>query len=540
MNILTAARLGFALVIGASAFTCAVAAQPASAGEPRPNIVFIIADDMHADMSNFSAAGRGRNLTPHLDQLAAEGTLMQEQQIVSPVCTPSRYNCLTGRYASRATNPLFTRQTERAGMSIVAWNSKITASDVTLPKLLRQAGYVTGIAGKQHVVDVPDRKRPPANANPRAPAIQAMLKHNERVERDALRQAGFDEAGGIYMGNADELNPAVLRVHNMDWVAQAGVDFIGRHAGKGKPFFLYFAPTLTHSPYTPERSWNADPRLTPYGILDTPPNVLPSRADRARRLRENKSTGRHRENLLWLDDAIGALRQKLEATGELNRTIIFFFNDNGQDGKGSIYQSAAHAPSIVWRAGGFPAGRNCEVRVTNLDFAPTILDLTGVAAPANFFDGRSFRAALEGRTEPIHDTIFFELGFTRGVRKGDWKFIALRYPPEPERFALMNNPPHMKGVSRPPGQPAFGHIGGNNNEMAALRTQPAYFDRDQLYSLEDDPREQRNLAADPAHAAKLAEMKRALQRHLEGLPGGFGELKRADFKPATDGTGKHR
>lgn len=515
-------RLLLALVAIAS-----IASHPLrGAVDGRPNILFIIADDMFADMSNFTDAGRGKNLTPHLDRLAAEGTVMREQHIVSPVCTPSRYNCLTGRYASRATNPMFLRQIERAGMTIVTWNSKITPQDVSLPKLLRQAGYVTGIAGKQHVVDVPGRQRPPADADPRVPDIKAMLAHNERAEREALQQAGFDEAGGIYTGNADELNPAELRVHNMDWVAQAGLDFIGRHAGKGKPFFLYFAPTLTHSPHQPERSWKADPRLTPYGVLDTPPNVLPSRQDRARRLREHPSTGRNRENLLWLDDAIGALRDKLAATGELERTVIFFFNDNGQDGKGSIYQSGTHAPSVVWRHGGFAVGRTCDVRVTNLDFAPTILELAGGTAPRGAFDGRSFRATLDGRREALHDSIYFELGFTRGVRLGDWKYIALRYPAEPERFALTNNPPHFKGRSLPPGQPGFGHIGGNNNEMAALRTQPAYFDRDQLYSLKGDPREQHNLARDPAHAAKLAEMKRELQRHLASLPGGFGELKR--------------
>lgn len=502
-------------------------ALAASAADPRPNFVFIIADDLYVEMLNYTAAGRGRNLTPHLDRLAAEGTVMAEQHIVSPVCTPSRYNCLTGRYASRATNPMFTRQRERAGTTIVAWNSKLTPADATLPKLLRAAGYVTGIAGKQHVVDVPDRRRPAAEADPRSPEVRAQLAHNERVERAALQAAGFDEAGGIYHGNADELSPAALRVHNMDWVAQAGVDFLGRHAGQGRPFFLYFAPTLVHSPYPPDRSWNADPRLTPHGVLEAAPGVLPSREDRARRLREHPSRGRHRENLLWLDDAIGALWRKLEQTGELDRTVIVFFNDNGQDGKGSVYQSAAWCPSVVWRRGGFPVGRTCAVRVTNLDFAPTILDLAGVAPPPGHFDGRSFRPALDGDPAPLHPALYFELGFTRGVRVGDWKYLALRYPPEPERFALVVDPPHLRNVTRPAGQPAFGHIGGNNNEMAALRTQPAYFDRDQLYDLAADPREQRNLAADPRHAARLAEMKRELQRHLARLPGGFGELKSA-------------
>ncbi len=496
---------------------------PAAAG--KPNIVFIIADDMFAEMFNFRPEGRGKNLTPNLDRLAAEGTILQGQHIVSPVCTPSRYNCLTGRYASRARNPQFTNLTERAGMSLVLWNCQITPEDTTLPQLLQRTGYVTGFAGKQHVVAVPGRTKLPPDADPRDPEVRKELAENERAERAALQRAGFDEAAGIYPGNPDDLGPAALRVHNMDWVAQAGLDFIDRHAGQGKPFFLYFAPTLVHSPYTPERSWDADPLVTPAGLLDAPPDVLPSRASRSQRLRESPTTGRHRENLLWLDDALGALRQKLESTGQLAKTVIFFFNDNGQNGKGSLYQSGAFAPSIVWRQGGFPCGQTASVRVTNLDFAPTILDLAGGSAPPDTFDGRSFRAALDGDTEAIHESLYFELGFTRGVLQGDWKYIALRYPPDAERFALSKDRKHMAGVPVPPGNPGFGHIAGNNNESNALRTQPAYFDRDQLYDLKTDPREQRNLAGDPQHAAVLAELKRELERHLARLPGGFAELK---------------
>lgn len=503
------------------------AGAPPTAAVERPNLLFIIVDDLYIDMLNYTSEGRGRNYTPHLDRLAKDSTVMNGQLIVSPVCTPSRYNCLTGRYASRATNPQFVRQSERAGTTIVTWNNKIMPGEPTLARQLRQAGYVTGFAGKQHTIDVQGRKRPPVDADPRDPAIRAMLSHNERVEREAVQAAGFDEAGGIYMGNPDELTPAMLRVHNMDWVAQAGVEFLARHAGGKKPFFLYFAPTLAHSPYTPDRSWNADPRITPFGLLDAPPTVLPSREDRARRLRKHPGEGRHRENLLWLDDAIGALLAQLEKSGALERTIIVFFNDNGQDGKGSIYQSAARAPSLIWRSRPFPCGPACDVRVTNLDFAPTLLDFAGVRLPEGAFDGRSFRPILEGRSSQLHEAIYFELGFTRGVLRDNWKYIALRYPPEPERFALLVNPPHLKGRALPQGQPAFGHIGGNNNELAAIKSQPAYFDRDQLYDLATDPKEQRNLAADPAHAATLAAMKRELQKHLERLPGGFGELKPA-------------
>ena len=130
-------------------------AQTLAAAPGRPNIIFIIADDMYRDMLNFTPEGRNRNCTPNLDRLAAEGVVMEGQHIVSPVCTPSRFNCLTGRYASRARNAAFTQMTQRGGMSLVVWNTMLLADDVTLPRLLQKAGYTTGTVGKHHCVGWP-------------------------------------------------------------------------------------------------------------------------------------------------------------------------------------------------------------------------------------------------------------------------------------------------------------------------------------------------------------------------------------------------
>ena len=81
----------------------------------RPNVIFLITDDQLPDTFNFLPEGKDKNLTPTLDRLAQEGTVLMGQHVVSPVCTPSRYNCLTGRYASRATNSAFRHGTKRAG-----------------------------------------------------------------------------------------------------------------------------------------------------------------------------------------------------------------------------------------------------------------------------------------------------------------------------------------------------------------------------------------------------------------------------------------
>ncbi len=93
---------------------------------------------MYPEMFNCLPEGEGKNLTPNLDRLAREGTMMMNQYVVSPVCTPSRFNCLTGKYASRATNTAFLKNTEREeGQTVIQWNSFITNRDSILPHYLR-------------------------------------------------------------------------------------------------------------------------------------------------------------------------------------------------------------------------------------------------------------------------------------------------------------------------------------------------------------------------------------------------------------------
>ena len=100
-------------------------------------------------MFNCLPQGKGKNLTPNIDKLAEGGTLMMNQYVVSPVCTPSRFNSLTGVYGSRANNKEFLNASEEFGQSVVQWNTDIITSDKnTLPKILQRNGYRTGFVGK--------------------------------------------------------------------------------------------------------------------------------------------------------------------------------------------------------------------------------------------------------------------------------------------------------------------------------------------------------------------------------------------------------
>ncbi|MGB0185254.1 MAG: hypothetical protein ACPF9Q_07445, partial [Opitutales bacterium] len=131
-------------------------------------------------------------------------------------------------------------------------------------------------------------------------------------------------------------------------------------------------------------------------------------------------------------------------------------------------------------------------------------------------------------------------GYARGIRIGDWKYMAIRYPEAIENMSLEERTAvlkewndnrrrrHLNIVTDDPTKP-FSHLtaipGGGDAEKYSTGSYPAYFDRDQLYNLANDPNEQHNLANDPEYAAQLKKMQAALNAQLATLPGGFGELK---------------
>jgi arylsulfatase A-like enzyme len=507
-----------------------------SGPEGSPNIIFFIADDMYPEMFNCLPEGNGKNLTPHLDRLAKEGTLLVNQYVVSPVCTPSRFNCLTGKYASRARNNQFLRKTEaEGGQTVIQWNTFITQNDSILPHYLKALGYTTGMAGKNHVIEAgPIYQFPDYYADPREPEIAKKVEDNYLKVRQAILNSGFDYADGIYHNNPNFIGLWDLAVQNLDWTTAAGLDFIDRN--HGNPFFLYFATTVPHGPNEADRSWNADPAITARGILESPPEVMPERHTLPERIRDAGLQGKQKENVLWLDDALGALIDRLEAYDILENTIIFFFNDHGQHAKGTLYQGGVHNPSIVWRPAGFPCGKVCEAKVSNVDFVPTILEMAGATELPDGLDGISFLGVLNGSEQISRESLYFELGYARGIIHGDYKYIAVRYPPYAlrwgreelagvlENYNSRREATGMVIVNRDPEKP-FSHLevvpGGGAAEHESYGAKPGYFDQDQLYHLSEDPSEMINLAGDPDYQDILNQMKAHLQEYLEALPGKF-------------------
>ncbi|WP_020529894.1 sulfatase family protein [Flexithrix dorotheae] len=502
----------------------------------QPNIIFFIADDMYPEMFNCLPEGKGKNLTPNMDRLAAEGTLLINQYVVSPVCTPSRYNTLTGKYASRAKNKTFQQFTQKnGGQTVIQWNSFITNNDKVLPHYLKELGYKTGMVGKNHVIEVDSLYRfPDFWADPKNPEIKEKVEENYYRCEQAILNNGFDYAGAIYQDNPDFVGLGELAVQNMDWIAEAGLNFIDQN--KHNPFFLYFATTIPHGPTNAERSWEANPLVTAKGYLDQAPNVLPARNTLSARIKEAGLSGGNKENILWLDDALGALLNKLEANNILDNTIIFFFNDHGQKAKGTLYQGGVLNPSIVWKKGGFESGNVCHAKVLNIDFAPTIVELTGGKLTEGQFDGKSFVPDLNGEENHSDEPLFFELGYARAIVKGDYKYLAVRYPEfaenmsKKERAEVLekyNEGRRFRGMNTNDSDPMtpYSHFslipGGQDAEHGSYGKVPHYFDRDQLYNLKEDPNEQINLINSEAHQKIFQELKAELTKHLSNMPGSF-------------------
>jgi len=215
-----------------------------------------------------------------------------------------------------------------------------------------------------------------------------------------------------------------------------------------------------------------------------------------------------------MDDGIGAVLSKLDELGSLDNTIVFFFNDHGvEDGKGSLYEGGIRSVSLVWSPRYIQGRRQSKVHVSNIDFAPTIMELCGVPErDRHAVDGRSFVPVLRDSDNEIHDYLFFELGATRAVMKDGWKYLAFRLPD-----SLPKNPPqpYTHLADRP---------GGRGSERPAIRFYPNYYDRDQLYNIREDPLERGNLYDDEEQKERVQEMRNLMREAVSRVPGTFVEF----------------
>jgi len=518
-------RIGAQIAVGLLATGCLQ-----SVVAKQPNIVFIMSDDQ--DKRHFGFMG-GEVHTPNLDRMVDEGIWLTDFNVTSTVCSPSRYSFLTGRYAGRCEGKAFMQLHPEGSQTQVENNCELEPDKWNLPKVLQQNGYKTGFIGKSHLVkhDWLHRNKWKENgfreyaidADPREPAVTAAMRFNHRKWCEEHKKYGFDFVDGLYAANLREQFCDALNVHNLDWSVSKAFQFLETY--QDEPFFLYFSTTLEHGPdpWNNRYSLDADPRMTGEGYLAEPLHVLPSREEVKRR---NREAGKSDDKacFLWLDDGVGAILNKLKELGLEEDTLVVFTPDHGyfRYCKSTLHDYGMRVPTLMKWPGKIEPGRKYDGLTSNIDMAPTLLDIAGIEPPEDYkLDGVSLKPALFGDDAPVRDILFAEMGHARAVKSKDWKYIAVRYPDEVQRRIDQGRKfANFEGL--PPIDKPYlirnAHLGYN-----ASINNLNYFESDQLYSLKNDPEEDHNVFAQYPEVASM--MQKTLTSELAKFPNRpFGEF----------------
>jgi len=469
-------------------------------------------------------------LTPHIQQLANEGTRFDRFYVTSSTCTPSRYSLLTGKYASKA--PSVLRTSQDIEVPLIGWNSYLEANDANLATELKKAGYKTALVGKWHLSDyelegadfhkgfkghhdisgLNKKLRPhqltgayfPPAADYGDREVQKEIKRiYELMRQRVLRDSGFDIVDRLYYTNYESLPlPKHMKCHNLEWVTEGGLNFIDDNAHQA--FFLYLSLTAPHGQYFEDwvtRDWRASPE----GMLKEKPQGMPSRSEIISAVQQ---AGLPLQNSMatWLDASVGSILEKLKEKGIAENTIVLFISDHQSRGKLTAFE-AHRVPAIIKWPKKKPS--ISKALCSNIDVMPTLLKAVGLKMKGN---GMDFAPLFDGQTE-LRKSLLLETGYSRAVIMGDWKYIANRPPNEVKA--------KMKEDSNSPKR----HIGWSGRKINptsgwgvrfnADKDFPHYFDSDQVYDLSKDIFEQRNLFDKPEYAAKRKELQEELDRLLD-------------------------
>ncbi len=474
----------------------------------KPNVLLIFSDELAYE---YISCYGGNIQTPNIDKLAQQGLKFTHGYAAAPMCTPSRYSILTGQYAGRCKHASFLENYPTDQPYSIAWNTYLTDSQQTLPRLLSKNGYVTGMSGKWHVGQLPESVQLPdidPDADPKDEQVNEKLqKRHELLAEQVKKQAGFDVANSVSWGNLDGFPVKALRHHNFPWMTKGAVDFIKVQAEQNRPFFLYAATTAVHGPYHLDQFKN-DLRYTPQGKLD---DVLQYQLseERLNSLLADTPEWMHHKvaGMACLDNHVGILMQTLKDLGIEDNTIVIFMADhNIEPGKATCYEKGTRVPFVIRWPEEIQPGRVSDALVQSVDILPTLMQLAAAPLPREgTLDGKSMVPVLSEQSDSIREYIYTESGYARAVTDGHFKYIAVRYPDvvvqQMENGTMQYAPNQLNTFKQAHSQIAIQHF-------------PHYFDQDQLYDLKNDPYEQNNLANNPDYAEELQRLKNALQEKL--------------------------
>ncbi|TNF51534.1 MAG: twin-arginine translocation pathway signal protein [Burkholderiales bacterium] len=378
---------------------------------PRPNIIFIVSDDLgYADLGCYGGrVAPFGPVSPHIDQLAAGGMRFTQGYANSPVCSPTRFALMSMRYQYRLRGALEEPINSRSkGSDTLGLPPDIP----TLPSLLRQAGYHTGLVGKWHLGY-------PPHFGP-------------------LR-SGYDEFFGIMAGGVDYFTHcSSTGDHDLylgeethkevgyltDVFSQRAVDYVNRHADNakaGKPFFLSLHYTAPHWPWETRDDAHIAPELAK--------NLFHL---------DGGNIHSYRRMIHHMDEGIGQLMAALRAHGLDQDTLVVFTSDNGGErfsdnwplvgGKMDLTEGGIRVPWIAhWPAFIAPGTTSLQHCMT-MDWSATLLHLGGGQPHPDYpLDGVDLRSVLQDPTHTFDRPLYWRMNHRgqRALRMGDWKYLMV-------------------------------------------------------------------------------------------------------------------
>ena len=476
----SATKFIFKSILFCLALTLSFPLSASNSGEngERMNVIFILTDDQRYDALGFMNPVLE---TPHMDRLAAEGVHFRNAFVTTSLCSPSRASILTGQYMHNH--------------GVVDNNSGVAEGTVFFPQFLQQAGYQTAFFGKWHMGET----------------------ESSSVKSDDP-QPGFDHwlsfAGqGNYFpvvrnGKANQLNingeHVPQRGYITDELTDYTLDWLGTGRDRDKPFFIYLSHKAVHADFSPPERYE-----TLYADAEVP--VPASQADSKENYDGKPMWVKNQRNswhgvdfpyhhskldvreyklqylraLTAVDDSIGRINAWLEENGLADNTIVvlmgdngFMFGEHGLIDKRNAYEESMRVPLLAYIPGLEQPGRVVEEMAAGIDIGPTMLDIAGVETMPEQFEGQSL------------------LPLALGEDPGGWReellyeyYWEFNYPMTPTTFALRT--PEFK-----------------------LIQYHGIWDIEELYDLQNDPKEMNNLIDDPEYLEVRVRLRKELHRRL--------------------------